>query len=126
MPVIYSTLSNSNTYIEWLNVGGDIKVKGQEITIAGGAGIADKHLITPYGKATTVTNEELKTLESIPQFNEHVKQGWLMVQLDGVKDDVEKVALDMASRDKSSPVTPSNYENQKGDEITKIRARRNK
>lgn len=109
MKHVYSRLANSVTYTEWLRGGGDIPTKGREVTIRGGAGIASKHLITPMGVVTSVTDEEAEFLTNDHHFRKHAENGY--VRIERTKTDVETVVADMGTEeDKSAPLTPSSYE----------------
>lgn len=91
---IYSTLTADVAYTT--EVG--------DIFIAGGANIADKHMLTPYGKVTSVTDEQYAALQKVEVFRTHVEHG--CIKADKHKQDAEKVAADMTGRDDSAPDTP--------------------
>jgi len=87
------------------------------VHIAGGAGIANKNLITPNGVMTTITTEELSLLEQVPLFKMHKDNGYIKVEMR--RADAEKVATDMATDDPSKPLTPADYADGDGQEKTK-------
>lgn len=106
---IYSTMSAPVRYCAAVEGGGDLPVPQDGIVIAGGTGVANKNLITPTGAvATRVTGEQLEQLRTDRVFNEHLKNGYLLVSA-GEKD-AEVVASDMESRDASAPLTPQDFE----------------
>lgn len=107
---IYSTLTNHQTFVDWKD-GPDIPTRGISVTIRGGAGIVRKTgLITPFGVATDVTEEQLTFLLTLPDFNNFIQRGWLKIQKSsGWKTDADVVAADMQQRDGSAPLVPNDY-----------------
>lgn len=106
---IYSKLSNDNVYAPYAKGGADLPIRGEGVLIKGGAGVADKRIVTPQGVVTTITREELELLKSIPQFNEHVERGFLKIQ--DTKVEVEVALADMtAERDGGAPLVPEDFE----------------
>jgi len=88
--------------------GADMPVKTGKITIHGGAGVANKNLITPNGVVTTVTDEEMEFLNAHELFVQFKKNGFITVEKKKV--DVEKVVADMSDKaDPSAPITPADY-----------------
>ena len=84
-------------------------VKQGKITIHGGAGIANKNLITPNGVVTEVTDEEMEFLNSHDTFNQWKKNGFVKVEKKKV--DVEKVVANMNDKsDPSAPLAPADFE----------------
>jgi len=65
---IYSTLSADVVYT----------TEAGDIFIAGGANIADKHMLTPYGKVTSVTDDEYAALDKHYLFKLHEQNGFIM------------------------------------------------
>lgn len=77
----------------------------EEVIIQGGAGIANKNLITPRGVVTPITAEQYAELSSTNEvFKLHVENGFITVT--DKETDVEKVAADMNQNDPSKPDTP--------------------
>lgn len=108
MPYIYSTMAAPVAYTGKADVSNnDLPRTPRRVTIAGGAGIANKNLITPLGVVTEVTDDELAFLKTDEVFNRHVERGVLVIQVK--KSEVEKVAPDMV-QDESSPLTPADYD----------------
>lgn len=111
MKHVYSTLAVDMTYAAWRK-GPDGRaieqVHEQSVHINGGAGIASRHLITPLGVHTQITDEQAELLEADPTFRLHKANGFIRVEDDRV--DVEKVVADMTARDESAPLVPEDYE----------------
>lgn len=91
---IYSTLTADVVYTTAVG----------DVFIAGGANIADKHMLTPLGAATSVTDEQYEALQKVEVFRTHVEHGF--IKADKHKQDAEKVATEMTGRDNSAPDTP--------------------
>lgn len=105
MHTVFSTMSASVRYIQWLK-GPDLPTKGMEVTIKGGANVIDAvHINTPRGVATQVTDEELAFLMTDPTFLSDMKNGFLEV-VKGKSNAVDKAVKDMQPADKSAPITP--------------------
>lgn len=109
---VFSTLANNQMYQEWVKGGGDIPVKGRGVLIKGGAGVANRNLITPLGVATEVSDEELQLLEANDVFQTHKALGFIVVRQKSA--DVEKVAADMNRTDKSAPLTEASFPDTEG------------
>lgn len=107
---IYSTLTQSNEYSVWVKGGADLKQRAQKVIIKGGANIANKHLVTPRGVVTEVTEDELALLEGNKVFQRHKQRGFIVVDRATKAADVEKVVPDMVGRDMSAPLVPQDYE----------------
>lgn len=105
MPYVYSTLSNDQTFCDFEpgQKNGPYNIRSR-VTVNGKANIATKHLVTPMGIMTKVTDEEMAFLEKDSEFQRFVKDGYIKVGK--MKSDAEKVARDMTPRDQSSPLTP--------------------
>jgi hypothetical protein len=103
MSYIYSTLS----------AGIDFQIRDQHgdvtrtVTIAGGANIANKHMLTSAGVATKIGDEDLKELQKTQLFNDQVKAGFLRVDI--AKIDADKAAKAMTAADKSAPAKPDSF-----------------
>lgn len=108
MPFVFSTLTGSQLYTKWTKNPDGANLEGPSVLIKGGHGLMDNRtLITPLGVVTEVSNEELEILNSIPDFQDHVKAGFLIVQ--DKNSDPEKVAADMQHRDESAQLTESDF-----------------
>lgn len=110
MPYVYSTLTCDNIYATYDNSGSnkDTPVLVSQILIKGGAGIATKHLVTPLGIVTNVSDDDLEILKTNDDFKSHMENEF--IKIDKKKVDVEVAAADMASRDKSAPVVPEDID----------------
>lgn len=113
MPYVYSTLTADNQYRLYDDGGADMKVPRQNIVIKGGTGVANDRLVTPLGVVTQVTAEEADALKKHPVFQEHLKNGFVVIQAKQVEP--EKVAADMDTADKSAPLNPARYKKKNKD-----------
>jgi hypothetical protein len=105
---VYSTLAASVNYDNYSQGGGDVPVSGEPIVIQGGANIPDKYMRTPDGAVITpVTEEQLAALELNPVFRLHKDNGFIKVS--DKKQDGEKAAADMESRDQSAPLVDADF-----------------
>lgn len=109
MPFVYSTLANSNRYVQFRKGGGDLPVPVDEgVLIVGGAGVQTRNLLTPRGVATQVTDEQLAYLMDVPLFNLHVQNGFITTEAG--REDAEAVAANMSADDPSRPLEPGDFE----------------
>jgi hypothetical protein len=112
---VYSTATNSGTYVEYeQNSGHDISLpkkwpngKPMQVTIKGGHGVANKHFFTPKGVVTSVTDDEMEMLLNNPAFKRHMDRGFITYDKKNIAP--EKKAANMADKDGSAPLTPSDY-----------------
>ena len=106
---IYSTLANSQIYVGYRVGPNDIPTmdEGTQVHIKGGAGVADRNGVAPFGVLTKVTDEQLGYLKSNDGFNEHVKRGFLQIR--DSKVDTEVAAADMEPRDNSAQLVEEDY-----------------
>jgi hypothetical protein len=116
MSHVFCTLSNDQLYTNYEAGAGGVSIAVEKVLINGGAGIANKRLITPLGVATEVNDNELKALHNNPDFLEHKKRGFIVVR--DKKADPEKVATDMQQRDKSAPMTEADYQDENGPAVS--------
>ena len=82
MPHVFSTITNPVSYVEYegTDTGRNRPIK-RSVTIKGGHGVAEaRNLVTPYGVATQVTEDELAFLEANPAFQRHKARGFLTVR----------------------------------------------
>lgn len=110
---VYSTLTGDNAYAiyNYAPVKLDknaLPVLVRTILIKGGHGIANKHVVTPRGVITEISDEDLKELMNDYHFQQHIGNGFITVET--VKEDPEKVAENMEDRDGSAPLTPDKFE----------------
>lgn len=104
MPYVYSTATSSIRYSEY-KTAKDVNTIVRSVTIAGGANVANKHLITPLGVATRVTDDELEFLMKDLSFKKHLERGFMKIEKTK-KDPEVVVAKGMELRDASAPETP--------------------
>lgn len=103
---IYSTLTATNEYRGYTD-NKDVKGVKWSVEIKGGANVASKNLVTPYGVLTIVTDEELVLLQSNTSFKNHVDRGFITVEKKEAK--TETVAKNMKNKDTSAPLTPDDF-----------------
>lgn len=111
MYYIFSTLTCDNAYTLYRQT--DPRQLGyieKSILIKGGHGVAGKHLITPKGVMTEVTDADYEILKDNYHFQQHIANGFIVVEKK--KLDTEEVAAKMEDRDASAPVIPSEYVNE--------------
>ncbi len=105
---VYSTLSSSVVYTKWIKGHADLPILQQKVLINGGAGVVDKkHLMTPRGIVTKITEEQMAILEQDEVFKAHVKNGFIKVEAKEYEPEV--VVADMIGRDLSAPIVPEDY-----------------
>lgn len=108
---VYSTLANSNLYTDYVEGPNGLPREGETILIRGGAGVANRMGVAPFGVKTPVTAEQVEKLKKNEHFVGHTERGFLkIVESD---EDEEKVAGDMTSRDESAQLVESDYEEDK-------------
>lgn len=106
---VYSKLANAQQYpVYERDPQGNAHSLGH-VHINGGAGIANKHLISPLGVMTPITEEALAHLETCHVFNVHRDNGFISVRRDQV--DIERAVAELTSeRDNSAPIVPEDYQ----------------
>ncbi len=113
---VYSTATNAGTYVEYeKNASNELAIakkwpngKPMKVNINGGHGVANKHFFTPKGVVTQVTDDEMEMLLRNPAFKRHMDKGFMTYDKKNVAP--EKKAANMAQKDGSAPLTPSDYE----------------
>lgn len=110
MAFVYSTMSAgvNYTFAKSGELGGASR---PPIFIAGGANVADKHFITPQGVVTEISDDDAAMLEAHPVFRIHFAHGHIKIQKSETRS-MGKAVSDLATRDKSAPLTPDDYINQ--------------
>ena len=104
---VYSKMASDVTYNDYVP-GGDIPRVARSVTIKGGAGVANKNIITPYGVHTEITEEERDMLLKNGIFKLHQEGGF--VTIEGKKEDPDLVATNLsAGPDPSAPLTPQDF-----------------
>jgi hypothetical protein len=104
---VFSTLTNDQRYIVWSKADNDLPTEERSIFIKGGTGIANDRLITPLGVMTEIDESDIEVLEANPVFQIHADNGFVVIER--AKADPEKVAADMETKDKSAPLTDSDF-----------------
>jgi hypothetical protein len=106
---VYSKMSASVVYNDFVPGGADLPVVAKSVTIKGGAGIANKNLITPLGVVTEIDDADLEMLNRNGIFKLHKENGFITVEKRNV--DVEKVVANMGEKaDPSAPLSPADFE----------------
>ena len=104
---VYSKMAADVTYNDYVP-GGDIPRVARSVTIKGGAGVANKNIITPYGVHTEITGEERDMLVKNGIFQLHRDGGF--VTIEEKKEDPDRVATNLTSGpDPSAPLTPEDF-----------------
>ncbi|MEX9225371.1 hypothetical protein AB7W86_03505 [Providencia rettgeri] len=98
---VYCTLSNDQNY----------SVTDGKVFIAGQANIMTKHMYTPRGRVTEISDEQYAQLKDNHVFQLHKENGFISVE--NRKEDPEKVATNMEASDKSAPDTVESLEAEK-------------
>lgn len=119
MPIVFSKLANSQKYARYARpvdgADGQINTVQDYVHIKGGAGLADKHLQTPHGVATIITDEEAAALKKDSVFLVHERLGHVKIDYHAKETDVERVVADMSEKvDDSAPLTPSDFQDNDG------------
>lgn len=107
---VYSTSSNDTIFVRYQkSQGGKPALAQAHVTIKGKANVAQGRVefITKQGIRTEVSDEELSILNESSNFKKMCDAGFM--RLEQRKANPEKVAQDMAARDRSAPLTPDNY-----------------
>lgn len=107
MVYIYSTIPHDVEFPVWKK-GVDLPRKVHSITINGGAGVVSKkHLHTPRGVVTIITEDDYKILKENKSFCRKVERGFLKVE--HTQKDADEVGEKM-NEAPSAPLTPQNEE----------------
>lgn len=108
MPYVFSTLTASNTYVQYADGGGDLPVAQRSVTIAGGSNLPNRHMLTSIGVMTEVSDEDMSWLQDNEVFALHKKNGFLTIRDKPAA--AEKVAGDMKTRDQSAPLVEQDFD----------------
>lgn len=102
---VYSTLTADNMYGPYNPGAADLPVRAGVVLIKGGANVVgSKHLITPRGVCTVITDEQLALCRADTTFAHHEKNGFISVET--VQADADHVAANMTGRDLAAPLVP--------------------
>lgn len=96
---VYSTLANDQRYVE----RGTNRTEVAAVFVAGKANVPNRHMLTPRGVSTQVSDEQLAVLRNNKVFQLHEKNGFVTVE--SRKVDADKVAKSMSNNDPSRPDT---------------------
>lgn len=77
------------------------------VRVKGGANLADKHLLTPNGVMTQVTDDEADFLVQNAAFLDAMKRGFIRIERHAAN--MDSVVNDMVPKDRSAPKTPEDY-----------------
>lgn len=119
MPIVFSRLANSQKYAVYATpaktLDGQVNTIERHIHIKGGANLADKHLFTPRGVATRISEEDAALLVHNTTWKIHAKNGHVTIEDSASESDVEKVISDMGREaDASAPITPTDFQENDG------------
>lgn len=92
---LYSTLATDQKYSTEMG----------DILVAGKANVSSKHLLTPRGVVTKITEEQFEFLKENKVFEAHCRNQFITGTLS--KLDPEDVAEDLNDKDKSAQDTPT-------------------
>ena len=107
MPYVFSTLTADQNYQNYELNANNAPIHTSSVMVKGGSGVANDRLITPLGVMTQVSDSDYEELKKNSSFLGHEKLGFIVVQKK--QSEPEKVASGMQLRDKSAPITPSDY-----------------
>ncbi len=109
MNYVYSTATCGTFYCFYKNNSEkDLGIVAHKVEIKGGHGVSTpKTCITPRGVVTIVSDEDMEFLLKNDSFLKHVKKGF--ISYDKKEVNPEKKAKDMAEKDGSAPLTPSDF-----------------
>ena len=113
---VYSTATCPISYVSYQgNNSTDLGViqkradgTNMAVTVNGGHGVATKHLVTPKGVVTEVSDDDMDFLLQDRLFKKHMNAGFMSYDKKEVA--ASKKALDMAEKDGSAPLVPSDFE----------------
>lgn len=118
---VYSTASTNVAYAQYGEAAGNApRPVIRRVVVKGGANVANKHVITPYGIATQISDEDAAFLATDPNFLRHQKAGH--VKLEFRRLDPEVVAGDMQGRDRSAPLVEGDYPPGKAPKVSTVDA----
>lgn len=110
MAFVTSTMSAPISYVFYKTLPGGMQAVAEEITIKGGANVADKKtILTPRGVSTELTDAQIEALKKHPIFREHLKNGFVTIVETKYKEKAEKAVKSLEKKDGSAPKTPADY-----------------
>jgi len=107
---VYSTLATDQEYAAFAAAapGTDLPLRIEGVLITGKVGVANKHLITPRGAVTTITDEQHARLVEDPVFQLHRDNGFVAVEHKLTAP--EAVSANMSAADPSRPKEPGDFD----------------
>ena len=116
---VFSKMAADVTYNDYAPGGADIPVLLRSVTIRGGAGVANKNIITPLGFHTEISQEDMEFLNRNGIFCLHRDNGFVTIQERNAP--IEQVIPDLTEEsDPSSPITPMDYVDKEGPQILEV------
>lgn len=114
MPYVYSTCTASCDYVEYKPLPPGAKDMPhnevvRRVHIKGGHGVPNKHLHTPRGVVTEVSDKDLEFLLNDPNFQRHMAAGHISYEKTK-KVDPEKKVETMTQKDGSALLTPEDLQ----------------
>lgn len=111
---VFSTLATPMRYVDHSEASETgVSVEKGAVVIKGGAGVMDaKNIVTPYGVATMVTQEQAEMLKRNAVFQLHEKNGFVRIETVSRApdaDNIEKIVAEMEGRDKSAPTVDADF-----------------
>lgn len=105
---ITSKMAAPVIYTFYTKGANNINLITDEITVNGGADVINKKTLdTPQGVVTELTDEQIEKLKSHPLFQMHIANGAIAIH--SVEKEAKKIEKEL-EKDKSSQITPEDYE----------------
>jgi hypothetical protein len=108
---VFNTMANSTKYVKYRPAPQkDLNIAERSVLIKGGSGIHQKHIGTPLGIHTAVSDEDMEWLKEDLHFKAHVKNGYITVRKGEVNPEV--AAAEMVTHDPKTdacPVIPQDF-----------------
>lgn len=106
---VYSKMAADVTYNDYIGGGDTLSRVAKSVLIKGGAGVANKNIITPLGVHTEITEDDRDMLLKNGIFKKHQDAGF--VTIEEKSEDPDKVATNLTEGpDPSAPLTPVDFE----------------
>lgn len=107
---IYSTLVAPQAFTVYAEGGADMPTAARQVFIAGGTGVANKNLITPWGVHTAISIEDYEAIKDLNHFADFVNRGLIRVERKKVAD-IDTIVADMSRNDPALPMTDADGRN---------------
>lgn len=106
---VYSKMAGDVRYNDYIRTSETISKIKASVLIKGGAGVANKNIITPLGVHTEITADDRDMLLKNGIFKKHLEGGF--VTIEEKKEDPDLVATNLtAGPDPSAPLTPADFD----------------